>query len=134
MVFLLASPLSADSPAKVSVCANAADVCYWVLGGAYVDMCNKQQDWPCRHVLLVFHMCVVASQVSEEGADRNFLGRIGISMLIHYYRTQQWSKVGVFSASSVPENLMSPWSDFLGHVALSCLHSRPKMLVIGDER
>ncbi|XP_062385173.1 uncharacterized protein topaz1 isoform X2 [Sardina pilchardus] len=32
------------------------------------------------------------SQVSDEGLDRNFLGRIGISMLIHYYKTQQWCK------------------------------------------
>ncbi|XP_048086145.1 protein TOPAZ1 [Alosa alosa] len=41
----------------------------------------------------VLCVCVTAvTQVSDEGLDRNFLGRIGISVLIHYHRTQQWSK------------------------------------------
>ncbi|XP_031442425.1 protein TOPAZ1 isoform X2 [Clupea harengus] len=34
----------------------------------------------------------VSSQVSDEGVARTFLGRIGISMLNHYYKKQQWSK------------------------------------------
>ncbi|KAL2080425.1 hypothetical protein ACEWY4_024218 [Coilia grayii] len=34
----------------------------------------------------------VSSQVLEEGLDRSFLGRIGISVMVHYYTEKQWSK------------------------------------------
>ncbi|XP_063041411.1 uncharacterized protein LOC134436227 isoform X2 [Engraulis encrasicolus] len=34
----------------------------------------------------------VSTQVLDEGLDRSFLGRIGISMMVHYYNEKQWEK------------------------------------------
>ncbi|XP_042332767.1 protein TOPAZ1 isoform X2 [Sceloporus undulatus] len=99
-------------------CGNVDDLQKYSLCIANILTSAMKEETP------VIPFCVFAAAVNADGrhteADKNLLGRIGISVMFSYYRKQQWSKarkvLDVLHALQIPFTF---FKGLLGHERLA---------------